>query len=91
MGSFLFPAPTPPITLTNVHFEALVLAPIPMLFIQFLDAAHDGRADDMVRLLNEGIDKDFVDYWVRDLVCWNLAIDFYGSGCRFSTDWYLTV
>ncbi len=45
-----------------------------MLSIQFLEAAQDGRADDMVALMNEGIDKDFVDYWVCDLlVCSNPA------------------
>ena len=26
---------------------------------QLLDAARDGRADDMIELMNEGVDKDF--------------------------------
>jgi hypothetical protein len=34
-----------------------------MLSIQFLEAAKDGRAADMLELMNEGIDKDFED-WV---------------------------
>jgi hypothetical protein len=38
-----------------------------MVPIQFLEAAQDGRADDMVELMNEGINKNYVD-WVRNVI-----------------------
>ncbi len=44
-----------------------------MLDSQFLEAAKDGRADDMLELMSEGIDKDFEDY-VREVICQFLTV-----------------
>ena len=75
-----FPCPLRRLHLQNVHFEALALAP---MFFQFLDAAEFGRTDDMVALMNEGIDLDFDDHWVRVLVCCNPAIVWYSFWMSF--------